>query len=167
MPACCSGGFGEVHKALKWERGTNPYVHNLFGRLQIGPTVRPTAIIQRARGLAQRLSAGEEIVLREVHLDEHAISEASRKLNESGPMAQELLLVHQPVQGDNGKLKALAVSVSEAAALAPECPPISLLHPAAIFWFTPTPGPECAPLPNWAEFSFPGPNDESDLELDI
>lgn len=152
---------------LKWERGSNPYVHSYFGKLRLGPKIPPAGILQRARDLIKILSTGEVIKLRGIELDEHSINEASRKLNEPGPMAQELLLVHPPLQGDNKKLTGLAASVSEVASLEQERPNLSLLHPAAIFWFTPTPGPECAPLPDWGEFGFTGPNDELDLELDI
>ena len=159
--------FREVFMPLKWEPGTNPYVHNYFGKLRIGPNVRPAGILQRAKGLVQTLNAGGSIELRGLRLDEHSINEASRKLGEPAALAQELLLVHPPLQGDNKNLKVLVARVGEAATLAEARAPLSLLHPAAIFWFTPLPGPECAALPDWDAFAFTGPLDAADLDLDI
>lgn len=154
---------------LKWERGTNPYVHNYFGKLRVGPTMRPVEMLHRARGLTQRLDNNEKIELRGISLDAYSIKEAARKLGEpgGGALAQELLLVHPPHQGDSKKLKVLAANISELATVAEERPCLMLLHAAAIFWFTPLPGSECATLPEWEDFGFTGSNDEADLELDI
>ena len=153
---------------LKWERGTNPYVHNYFGKLHVGPNMRPVEMLQRARSLTQLLAVDDTSVeLRGVSLDAHSIKEAARRLGEPGALAHELLLVHQPQQRDSKKLKALAANISELATVAEERPRLLLLHAAAIFWFTPLPGSECATLPEWEEFGFTGSNDEADLELDI
>jgi hypothetical protein len=153
---------------LKWERGTNPYVHNYFGKLRVGPTMRPAGMLQRAKDLIQRLDE-ETIELRGISLDEYLIKEAARKLSEpgGGALAQELLLVHPPHQGESKKLKVLAANISELATVAEERPRLMLLHEAAIFWFTPLPGSECATLPEWEDFSFTRSNDEADLDLDI
>ena len=135
----------------------------------MGPNVKPKEMLQRAKGFTQRLENEEKIELRGVSLDEHSIQEAARKLGEpgGGALAQDLLLVHPPHQGDSKKLKVLAANINELATVAEERPRLMLLHTAAIFWFTPLPGSECATLPEWDDFGFTGSNDEADLELDI
>jgi hypothetical protein len=124
-------------------------------------------MVQKAKNLTQTLAARIPVELRGVSLDEHSIKEAARKLGESGALAQELLLVHPPHEVDSKKLKMLTANISELATVAQERPRLMLLHAAAIFWFTPLPGSECATLPDWEEFGFTGSNDDADLEQDI
>lgn len=154
---------------LKWERGKNPYIYNYFGKLQVGPNMRPTQIVAQARSLVQMIIAGEDIrCAANFPLDEHAINEASSKLRDPRALAEELLLVHpQPEREKTGKVKKLVDQIKQKATM-PKCDtPIPLLHPLAVFWLIPTPGQEAVDLPDWDELGFVGPGDPEDLLLDI
>lgn len=152
---------------LKWERGKNPYTHNYFGRLGIGPNVSPGQIIARAKQLKQQMDSREEVVSAGERLDDHAVSEASQKLREPQTRAHELLLVHPQPQGEGKKLKKLCDDLRHAASLPEVRPPLPLLHPFALFWFAPAPGSEAAELPDWSAFGLVDPGSEPDRALDI
>jgi hypothetical protein len=154
---------------LKLEKGKNPYVCNYFGKLRVGPNMRPAQIAQQARNLVQRIASGEEVSCAAGHpLDEHAVNEASNKLREPRALAEELLLVHpQPQQEGAKKTRDLVARLREKATIPKTREPIPLRHPAAIFWFTPAPGPEAVELPGWEAFGLVACNDAEDLALDI
>jgi hypothetical protein len=151
---------------LKWERGTNPYIHNYFGRLLVGPVASAQQIAAKAKQLTQKLQK-EQLELKGELLDEHAIKEASTKLREPASLAEELLLAHPHAQAESTELKTLIARLRDALQFPDDRQPLSLIHPAAIFWFTPSPGAEAAALPEWDAFGMVGPNDEEDLSLDI
>ncbi len=152
---------------FKWDRGINLYVHNHFGRLRLGPNNGPRQIVAQAKNLAQKLAAGGPVELAGQKLDEHAINEASNRLREPGPLAQELLLVHPQTQKESSKLRALADRLRQLAVFPDEHFPLDLVHPLSLFWFIPAPGVEAAELPEWAAFQLVEAGDPQDLELDI
>ncbi|MBI2298162.1 MAG: hypothetical protein HYU66_04290 [Armatimonadetes bacterium] len=151
---------------LRWERGRNPYRHNHYGRLQVGPYTLPTQVLQTEKNLIQLLDAGRELTLDGQRLDAHAISEASSRLREPRSQAEELLLVHPGVQDDRKRLKKLWEDLRREAALERDAA-LPLLCPEALFWFTPAPGVEAADLPRWEAFGLVEAGDPEDLELDL
>jgi len=152
---------------LKWERGRNPYVHSYFGRLRIGPNAAPGQINAQAKQLVQKLKAGEKIALGNLELDEHALNEADTKLRKPYTLAQELLLTHPQPMDESKKVKKLCEELRQVAVLPEARAPLPLLHPLAIFFFTPTPSPEVVELPEWEAFGIVRPGDEQDLALDV
>jgi hypothetical protein len=152
---------------MKWVRGTNPYVHNYFGRLRIGPNATPVQIGAQRKKLVQKIDSGQEVNLAGQKLDQHAVSEAANMLYEPASLGEELLLVHpQGIQKDR-EWKKLAEQVRRLAVFpVPERPP-PLLHPLAVFWFVPAPGVEAVELPPWEAFGFVEPGDEADIALDV
>ena len=152
---------------LKWQRNLNPYVHSYFGRLRIGPNVSAVQITEQAKKLDQKIKMGARIELAGVALDVHMVSEASSRLRKPKALAEELLLVHSQPQGADRKLKTLCNDVRKLA-VAPDDPVrLPLVHPLAVFWFTPEPSAEAAEMPAWEEFKLVEPGDPADLELDI
>ncbi|MBI4602182.1 MAG: hypothetical protein HY721_09500 [Planctomycetes bacterium] len=151
---------------LRWERGTNPYVFNYFGKLRLGPNATPQQIVAQAESLRLKLGF-EKVELAGRELDEHAIQEASARLRDPGPLAQELLLVHPQGKKEGGKLKALAEKLRGLAVVPDERFPIGLIHPLGIFWLLPAPGVEAAELPAWSDLGLVGPGDEKDRQLDM
>lgn len=152
---------------LEWQRGLNPYMFNYFGKLQLGPNALPTQIVAQAKNLAQLLSAGQTLELAGEVLDEHAINDASSKLREPRPRAEELLLVHPQAEGGKSRLKKIRAKLQKLAMIPEERPMPELRHPLAVLWFVPAPDPEAAELPPWGEFGFVVPGDEDDRQLDI
>jgi hypothetical protein len=152
---------------LKWERGQNPYLHTYFGRLRIGPNVPPAQIAQQAKQLKQSLSS-HDIELGGRKLDEHTLSEAASKLmKEPNALAQELLLVHPLPRDESAKLKKACEEIRQTAVLPENRSPLPCVHPLAVFWFLPAPGPEATEPPAWEDFGFVAAGDEADLALDI
>jgi hypothetical protein len=152
---------------LKWQQGINPYIFNYFGKLQVGPTSPPKNFQPQAKRFVQKLAAGEVIELGGRALDEHGINDASRKLLDPRVRAGELLLAH-PQAGQTGKnLKTVADQVRREAVLPTEREMPRLLHPTAIFWFVPGPGPEAAELPPFEDLGLVAAGDEDDAKLDI
>ena len=152
---------------FRWERGENPFIHNYFGKLSVGPNTPPGTISQQAKNLAQKLVAGGTIELAGVKLDEYEIKQAPAQLREPRSWAEELLLVHPQASHDQKGLKATAEKLRQIAVLPEDHEPLPLLHPLALFWFTPSPGPEAAELPEWGNFGLIEPGSETDLVLDI
>ncbi len=152
---------------LRWQRGTNPYVHNYFGRLRIGPNTKPRLIVEHAKRQRQKLATGEKLELAGQEVDEHAVGEASERLRESGSLAEELLLVHPQSDQKGKQWKEMANQLQEAARLSEDREPLALAHPSGILWFTPAPGVEAADLPEWEALGLVGPGDPEDLALDI
>jgi hypothetical protein len=152
---------------MKWVRGTNPYVHNYFGRLRIGPNATPVQIGAQRKKIAQKIDSGQDVILAGQKLDQHAVSEAANMLYEPASLGEELLLVHPQGTQKDRQWKKLAEQVRRLAVFpAPECPP-PLVHPLAVFWFVPAPGVEVVELPPWEAFGFVEPGDEADIALDV
>jgi hypothetical protein len=152
---------------MKWVRDTNPYVHNYFGRLRIGPNATPVQIGAQSKKLLQKIVSGQKVILVGQELDEHAVSEAAKKLYEPASLGEELLLVHPQKTQKDRVWKKLAEQVQRLAVFpVPECPP-PLVHPLAVFWFVPAPGVEAVELPPWEAFGFVEPGDEADIALDV
>jgi len=154
---------------FKWEKGKSPYLCNCYGTLQMGPNALPQQLFQQAKNLTQKLAAGQAVKSAAgFTLDEHAVNEASKMLNDPRSAAEELLLVHPQPQSDGpNKLKALVEQVRKAASFPGERPQIPLRNPMGLFWFVPAPGPEAAELPAWDELGLVGPLDGEDLALDV
>lgn len=152
---------------LRWQRGSNPYIHHYFGRLRLGPNANPRQIVEQAKSLRQKLGAGKPLDLGGQALDEHAVGEAAERLREPGPLAEELLLVHAQPAKKGQDWKVLVERLRRAAAVSDDRGPLPLVAPTAILWFTPAPGPECAELPEFEAFGLVGPGDPEDLALDI
>ena len=153
---------------MKWERGKNPYLHNYFGKLFIGPNATPPQIVSQARKLVQKRKAGKVVELAGEELDDHAINESSAKLRDPRSLAEELLLVHpQPQREDKKKMKLLLDRLCKTAVVSEGRYPVPLVHPMAIFWFIPSPGPETAKMPEWDAFGLVEAGNSQDLQLDI
>lgn len=152
---------------LKWEPGRNPYREHYFARLRLGPNASQTQIVGQAHQLKQRITAGAQVAIGDLVLDEHAISEASAKLREPEALAEELLLAHPQPKDDRKRLRNLIDPLRHAAAITPDFAPLSLRHPLALFWFLDPPGLEAVPPPDSSEFGLAQPGDESDQALDI
>ena len=152
---------------LKWRQGVNPYVFNYFGILQLGPTTPPRQIVAQAKNLAQLLVAGQTLELGGEKLDEHAISDASSKLRDPRPHAEELLLVHPQSEGGKSRLKKTCSELQKLAVIPAERPTPELHDPLAALWFVPVPSPKASEIPPWVDFDFVTPGDEDDRQLDI
>ena len=152
---------------LKWNRGVNPYVFNYFGKLRVGPESRPVQIVEQAKKLNQLLMAGEAIVLAGEELDEHALNEASSKLREPSPLAEELLLVHYCKQATGRQPQKLVDQLHTLVTLPDDRTVPELRDPLAIYWFLQPPGEEVAELPPSSDLGLVEPGAAEDLELDI
>lgn len=152
---------------LKWERGINPFLFTYFSKLRLGPGRAPNEIIAQATKLAQLVRNGQAVELAGKRLDEHALSEASNLLRNPAALCHELLLVHPQNQKETGTLKQTLSGLEQKAVPPGERFALDLVHPFAVYWFLPAPGPEAAPLPAWLDFGFVAPGDEADLALDI
>lgn len=148
---------------LRWKRGSNPYVDNAFGVLQVGSFANAAYIAARADDLvrAARRKAGNSAQ------DEHAIAQASNVLSSPVSRAEEQLLVHSQVRRDVDRPRRLAGQIEQAAVLPPERELPALRDPLAIFWFTPAPTEDIAPLPPWDALQLTAIGDPEDLALDI
>ena len=152
---------------LKWQRGTNPYRHNYFGRLRVGPNTPPVQIDAQRKNLHQKLTSGKPLELDGQPLDEFAISEAFKQLCEPGPLAEELLLVHPQDDQKEKDWKKLVENLKQVAEVPVDPWPPELIHPLALLWFLPPPGAEDVEWPPWEAFGLVGPGDEADKALDI
>jgi len=152
---------------LKWIRGCNPYVVNYFAKLRLGANADPLRMNASARNLKQKIAQGEPVELGGQKLDEHAIEEASTRLRNGAARAEELLLVHAPGQSEQQAPNQLVAKLKQAASLPDQREEHPLLHPAAVFWFLPSPGTEGMTLPPPEALGLVAPGDAADLELDI
>ena len=155
---------------LKWVRiKKSPYACNHFAVLRIGPNTRRPEIDQTRQDILRELQAGNKVLCACGHeVDVHQVGHATSQLLEAGSLAEELLLIHpQPPRDNNAKVKKLADNLHNAATLPLKRDPVPLRHPAAIFWFTPAPGPEAAELPSWEDLGLAKVGDSDDLALDI
>jgi len=152
---------------MKWYRGLNPYVHHYSGRLRISPNATPVQIDAQCKKLLQKLKAGKEVELAGQRMDEHAVSEAAKKLYEPASLAEELLLVHpRGTQTDKDWMKLSEKLQKTAVFPVPKSPP-PLASPLALFWFVPAPDIETVEWPPWDAFGFVEPGDEADRASDI
>jgi hypothetical protein len=153
---------------LKWEPGKNPYLHNHFGVLRVGPSTTRAQIVAQAKKLVLHLAAGQALELAAYRLDEHAVKHAESALGEPAGLAEELLLVHpQPQRTGKDRLKAALAELRQIPAPCSDRRPPPLRHPLALFEFLPAPGPEAAELPPWEAFGLVTAGDTDDLALDI
>lgn len=152
---------------LMWKRNKNPYVHNYFGVLCVGPSTQIRQIVALAVQHKARIEAGGRHEVGGVPVDVHEISKACTSLQEDKIRAREVLLVHPQVVHKRTDINDLLKRLKAKTSLAAEHPPLRLVHPLAIFWFTPPPGPDVAPWPELADFQLVGPDDEADRQLDI
>ena len=143
---------------LEWKRGKNPYIHNYFGILGVGPNTPINKIVFITQQLA-KIKASEA--------ERHEVADAGSKLQKDEIRVAELLLVHPQPSHDERHYKSTKEQIQEVAQLPAVYYPIPLRHPGGIFWFLPAPGPEAAAWPAWEELQLVGPNDPADLELDI
>lgn len=153
---------------FKWEPDRNPYLDNYFGRLRVGPNTPRPQIVAQAKKLKQKLRSGGEVKLNSEALDEHAISDAAERLQNSRALAEELLLVHPQPQRDNRKARRQVVEELRKAAVPPQPTfPPRLRDSLALFWFLPPPGPEIVPPPPFELLELVGPFDEEDKIMDV
>ncbi|MGE4088369.1 MAG: hypothetical protein AB7F93_09815 [Immundisolibacter sp.] len=152
---------------LKWKRGTNPYVDNAFGVLQVGamsPAARVAALAGqqrsrvRARGAAEADTGAAAL---------HAIGDAEACLNTPARRAEEQLLAHPPAQGDGARRQRLGQELRKAARLVDAGEPLALRAPRAIFWFLPLPGQDAVEAPPWDSLGLCAAGDPDDRALDI
>ncbi len=155
---------------MKWERGKkSPYTCNHFAVLRVGPNTRRREISQISQETLQEIQAGNKVLCACGHeVDVHQVGHATSQLLEANSLAEELLLIHpQPPRDNKEKVNALVNNLNKAAMLPLPRDPIPLRHAAALFWFTPTPGPEVIELPGWEEFGLVKAGDPEDLALDV
>ena len=152
---------------IQWESGKNPYLHNSFGVLGVGPNTPDNIIAATAENLNKRVKAGSPPELGGEKLDIHQISEASKCLLDGMMRAEHLLIVHPEVKQEQRKLKDVVKKIQETAVLPPRPNPLPLAHPLGILWFVPQPGAEAAAWPPLKEFHLVESGDRADLELDI
>ncbi len=152
---------------LTWKRDVNPYTRNFFGILGVGPNVTRGQIAATGQNLTKICGAGRPPDLAGQPLDVHEISEASSRLLADASWAAELLLVHPEVRRKSKQLKQIKKQIDEAAIIPEQRASIPLLHPAAVFWLLPPPGPEVAPLPPLTELGLAEAGNPEDLALDI
>ncbi len=152
---------------LMWKRNRNPYVYNYFGVLHVGPNTQIDKIVALAAQHKVRLDSGGKHEVGGVSVDVYEIGNACKSLQEDKTRAREVLLVHPQVVHKSMDVNDLLKRLKEKTSLAAEHLPLRLVHPLAIFWFTPPPGPEVAPWPEFTDFQLVGPNDEADRQLDI
>jgi hypothetical protein len=152
---------------LKWEPGRNPYIHNYFGRLGLGPNALPLQITEQAKNRRKKIVAGHKVELAGEVLDEHAVSEASKELLRPRSLAEELLLVHPQPDHQRRKGSSPVDKIREEAVVAVDRTSPPLIHPIGIFWFTPLPQVGSLELPDWTSFGLVGPGEAADVELDI
>ena len=155
---------------MKWERGRkSPYECNYFSVLRVGPNTRRREISQTSQETLQEIQAGNRVLCACGHeVDVHQVGYATSQLLEANSLAEELLLIHpQPPRDNKQKVLTLIDNLSKAAMLPFRRDPIPLRYPAALFWFTPAPGPEAVELPAWEEFGLVKAGDPEDLALDI
>jgi hypothetical protein len=156
----------EIAMPLKWQRGTNPYIHHYFGKLRLGPHATAPQIAVKPKELVKLLNGGQKVELAGLALDEHALKEAANELREPKTLAQELLLVHPQSQRETGKLRGLLTKLGQLNWSEGRFP-LNLVHPLALFWFLPAPGSEAAELPPWEAFGFAEPGSPEDAAFDI
>lgn len=159
---------------LVWKRGKNPYVFTYYGILQLGPhdadpNFRAKQVIDRAKAFSKRLAAGKTVELAGRPVDDHSIQDAKNMLGESDPRAHELLLAHpQPPPDGNAKAATQYRDRLIKAAVVPEEAGLPcLVHPLALLWFTPAPGPATVTPPDWDDFDLGRPGDAEDRAHDI
>lgn len=138
---------------LRWKRGTNPYADNAFSVLQVGSFATPGYIIASANNL--------------VAADRHPIDQAARLLRDPATRAEEQLLAHPQVRRDTKRPQRLARDIDAAAVLPAQAATPALRGTASIFWFTPAPGADVAPLPAWDALGLAAIGTHDDLALDI
>lgn len=149
---------------IKWKRGQNPYIHNYFGFLGVGPNTPPREIQALANKLLLRK---EPRILKELSIEQNMISEACSRLLEDEPRILELLLVHPDVSSKKKRISELKNMLKQKAILNEKVEFPELLHPACLFWFLPEPGPEVVELPDYNEFDLAHAGSVEDTLLDI
>lgn len=153
---------------LQWRRGQNPYMHNYFGILGVGPNTSRNEIAFRENQLRQIVKRSPEpLKLGELVLVEQMISEAGKRLLDDQSRVMELPLVHPEVKLDKKKLEEVKKKLRDIAVLPDRNEPIRLLHPLAVFWFVLQPGPEAAEWPQLEDFDLVQIGDSEDLGLDF
>jgi hypothetical protein len=154
---------------FKWEKKKSPYRSNCYGTLKLGPNAEPKEVRAQAKNITDVLKVGMAVEsAARVNLDEYAVNEASRMLNDPRTWAEELLLMHpQPQREGPDKLKKLVEEVRKSASLPEGRPRIPLRSAMGLLWFVPAPGPEAAQLPDWNDLGMVGPLDPEDLALDV
>ena len=152
---------------LQWRRDHNPYLHNPFGILGVGPNTPPDHIAAVAEQLARRAKVGQPPRLAGQPLGPHQIREARNRLLDDRTRAPELLLAHPEAQQVHKPIQRLAAGLKQAAVLPQSDEPPPLLHPAAIFSLVPCPEPDAAQWPALDDIGLVEPGDPEDLALDI
>ena len=152
---------------IQWKRGKNPYVHNSFGVIGVGPNTPRNTALALGIDLAKKVKAGGRVELGGEPLDAQQIAEAQKVMQEDELRVRELLLVHPAVRQDLSKLKDVVRKLHQVALLPRGQEPLPLVHPLAALWFVPPPGAEAALWPPLEDFHLVGPGEPPDLELDI
>ena len=152
---------------IRWKRGKNPYLHNSFGVLGVGPNTPINIIVATADQLKKKVRAGSPPKLGGEPLSTHQIDDARNCLLNDKMRAAELLLAHPDIKQDRRKLRGAAKKLQETAVVPVAHDPQPLSHPTGIFWFVPQPGPEATAWPPLKDFHLVEPGDPADLELDI
>jgi hypothetical protein len=152
---------------LKWEKGKNPYLHNYFCILEIGPNTPVAQIAQRAKSLVQRVEQGFFHEIDGQSVDQHKISEAGSRLTDDRSRAPELLLMHPELKHDRRELTIIESKLANLAQIPATHEPLPLRHPLGIFWFVPQPDEKAADWPHWHDFHLTEPGDPDDLDLDV
>lgn len=155
---------------LKFDQGNkSPYACNHFAVLRVGPNTVRLEIDQTSQDILRELRTENKVHCACGHeVDQHQVSHAASQLMEADSLAEELLLIHpQPPRVNMAKIKTLKDNLNKAATLPLQKESIPLIHPAAVCWFTPAPGPEAVELPTWDDLGLVRAGAPDDLTLDI
>ena len=153
---------------FKWTRNNNPYAHNSFSVLRVGPNTPKSQIVAQSTKLKQKLSVSEQQDTNECPLNEHSVNQAAKCLQNAPTLAEELLLVHaQPRKEQQKNRKRILDALEKEAVLTAECAVPKLSDPEAVFWFIPMPDPKSINLPVWNSLNLGEPGDQADMALDI
>lgn len=147
-----------------WKRGSNPYLNNAFGILEIGPFANKAIISQRAKELIKTVKTPSKT---DSGIDEHTINDALKRLRKPRTHAEEKLLVHPQTNQDMRRRNRLIKKLMEKAVPEKNDTPLKLCHPLALFWFTPFPDPAIVQAPTWDELGLPEAGGEEDMLCDV
>jgi adenylate kinase family enzyme len=152
--------------SFSWKRGSNPYLTCSYSILGLGPFANKAVINQQAKELLKKTKTANS-GKNQLSIDEYAISDAAKRLQHPRTHAEELLLVHPQTPQDIRKRKRLAKELKKTAVPESMVTFLKLRDPLALFWFTPTPEAEIAPIPGWDELGLAEPGGPDDCEDDI
>jgi hypothetical protein len=152
--------------SLEWKRNINPYRTGPYALLQIGPHATSPKLKAAGKNL-RKLIERREMTVDGILLTEHLINQAVNNLMKPEYRAVELVFVH-PYHPTEKHMRSPEVdSLLEAVSLPQPNASLSLVHPAAVFYFLPPPGPEILPMPPLEQLELVKAGSTEDLAHDV